>query len=66
MWNAGKLPARMIEIIGPAGFEGFFRELADLAEAGQPPFDQIPRWRPATGWSSATPNGCPTSSPATG
>jgi mannose-6-phosphate isomerase-like protein (cupin superfamily) len=41
MWNAGKVPARMIEIISPAGFEGFFRELADLAEAGQPPFDQI-------------------------
>ena len=41
MWNAGKTPARMIEIISPAGFEGFFREVADLAEAGPPPFDQI-------------------------
>ena len=41
MWNAGKVPARMIEIISPAGFEHFFRELADLAEAGQPPFDQM-------------------------
>jgi len=25
MWNAGRTPARMIEIISPAGFEGFFR-----------------------------------------
>src|SRR4029079_1740236 len=24
MWNAGKTPARMIEIISPPGFEGFF------------------------------------------
>ena len=24
MWNAGKIPARMIEIIQPAGFEDFF------------------------------------------
>jgi quercetin dioxygenase-like cupin family protein len=37
MWNAGSAPARMIEIISPAGFEGFFRELADLVEAGPPP-----------------------------
>ncbi|WP_369132954.1 cupin domain-containing protein [Modestobacter sp. I12A-02662] len=34
MWNAGQVPARMIEIISPAGFEGFFRDVADLAEAG--------------------------------
>src|SRR5215207_5832429 len=37
MWNAGKTPARMIEIISPWGFEGFFRELSDLFEAGRPP-----------------------------
>ena len=36
MWNAGKVPARMIEIIQPAGFEGFFWELADHLEAGSP------------------------------
>ncbi|MGI8870803.1 MAG: cupin domain-containing protein [Mycobacteriales bacterium] len=35
MWNAGTTPARMIEIISPAGFEHFFRELADLV-AGDP------------------------------
>ncbi|WP_347058414.1 hypothetical protein ABC795_16975 [Blastococcus sp. HT6-30] len=33
MWNAGTAPARMIEIISPAGFELFFRDVADLAEA---------------------------------
>lgn len=36
MWNAGSVPARMIEVISPAGFENFFRELADLAAAGRP------------------------------
>jgi hypothetical protein len=41
MWNAGRTPARMIEIISPAGFEGFFRELADLVAAGPPAFDQM-------------------------
>jgi quercetin dioxygenase-like cupin family protein len=41
MWNAGTVPARMIEIISPAGFEGLFREVADLVEAGPPPLDQI-------------------------
>src|ERR671921_2691032 len=39
MWNAGKVPARMIEVISPAGFEHFFREVADLVEAGPPAFD---------------------------
>jgi quercetin dioxygenase-like cupin family protein len=41
MWNAGKVPARMIEVISPAGFEHLFREVADLVEAGPPPLDQI-------------------------
>ena len=36
MWNAGKTPARMIEVINPAGFEGFFRDLSDLLSAGSP------------------------------
>jgi len=34
MWNAGDVPARMIEVISPAGFEGFFRGFADLNDAG--------------------------------
>jgi len=29
-WNAGDQPARILEIISPAGFEEFFRELTDL------------------------------------
>lgn len=32
MWNAGTTPARMIEVISPAGFENFFRELVDLSD----------------------------------
>lgn len=28
-WNAGDRPARILEIISPAGFEEFFRELSD-------------------------------------
>lgn len=41
MWNAGKAPARMIEVISPAGFEGFFWEMADLIESGAPDFERI-------------------------
>jgi hypothetical protein len=36
MWNAGSAPARMIEVITPAGFEHFFRELAEILAAGPP------------------------------
>src|SRR4051812_6227218 len=32
-WNAGDEPARILEIIAPAGFEGFFRELSDMGGA---------------------------------
>lgn len=41
MWNAGQTPARMIEVISPAGLEDFFRRLADMAELGQPDFEAI-------------------------
>ena len=38
MWNAGSTPARMIEIISPAGFERYFVELAEaVAAAGRVP-----------------------------
>lgn len=38
MWNAGAEPARMIEIMSPAGFEAYFVELAAaVAAAGGPP-----------------------------
>ena len=36
MWNAADVPAHMIEVISPGGFEGFFRELASLVAAGPP------------------------------
>jgi quercetin dioxygenase-like cupin family protein len=36
MWNAGSVPARMIEVISPAGFEGFFREMSDMTATGMP------------------------------
>jgi mannose-6-phosphate isomerase-like protein (cupin superfamily) len=29
-WNAGDQPCRILEIISPAGFEGFFEELSDM------------------------------------
>ena len=32
-WNAGDEPARILEIISPAGFERFFAELVDLGGA---------------------------------
>ena len=35
MWNAGPTPARMIEIISPAGFEQLFRTVVDLTERGE-------------------------------
>lgn len=41
MWNAGRAPARMIEIITPAGFEEFFRRLSDMTEAGTPDMAEI-------------------------
>ena len=41
MWNAGSTPARMIEIISPAGFEKFFRDVADLVEAGTPALEDV-------------------------
>lgn len=34
-WNAGDQPARILEIISPAGFEKFFRELVDLGGVTQ-------------------------------
>jgi hypothetical protein len=33
MWNASSEPARMIEIISPAGFERYFIELAEAIAA---------------------------------
>jgi hypothetical protein len=32
-WNAGDEPCRILEIIAPAGFEDFFREVSDMGGA---------------------------------
>jgi quercetin dioxygenase-like cupin family protein len=34
-WNAGDSPARILEIISPAGFEKFFDTMAELAGRGE-------------------------------
>jgi mannose-6-phosphate isomerase-like protein (cupin superfamily) len=34
-WNAGDQPCRILEIISPAGFERFFRELSDMGGAAE-------------------------------
>jgi quercetin dioxygenase-like cupin family protein len=41
MWNAGKTPARMVEVISPAGFDGLFRAVVDLTERGEAEMSQI-------------------------
>jgi quercetin dioxygenase-like cupin family protein len=41
MWNAGSSPARMIEVISPAGFEHFFRELAGMTAAVSPQLPDV-------------------------
>lgn len=41
MWNAGKVPARMIEVISPCGFENFFRDLVDRTDVGEVEMDAV-------------------------
>lgn len=36
MWNASDTPARMIEVISPAGFEHYFKAMTALFESGPP------------------------------
>ncbi len=38
-WNAGPKPARLIEIIWPAGFERFFKVLGEIARSAEGPED---------------------------
>lgn len=41
-WNPGPAPARILEVISPAGFERFFEELAALLEGSpEPSEDQV-------------------------
>jgi quercetin dioxygenase-like cupin family protein len=59
MWNAGPVPARMIEIISPAGFEGFFRGFADLNDAGPIDLDAVAGLARAFGLPYAEPDWLP-------
>lgn len=59
MWNAGQVPARMIEIISPAGFEHFFRELSDMVAAGPLELDEVGELAEAYGLQSAAPDWLP-------
>jgi hypothetical protein len=36
-WNAGDAPARLIELISPAGFEAYFAEMAPILNVEGPP-----------------------------
>jgi quercetin dioxygenase-like cupin family protein len=36
-WNAGDEPARILEVISAAGFEGYFDQLTELLRDGGPP-----------------------------
>ena len=38
-WNAGDEPARILEIISPAGFERYFEQMVDLLERSAGPPD---------------------------
>ena len=40
-WNAGDEPCRILEIIAPAGFEDFFRELSDMGGAIEADPDEL-------------------------
>ena len=40
-WNAGDEPARLLEIISPAGFERFFAELVELGGAASAPPEEL-------------------------
>jgi mannose-6-phosphate isomerase-like protein (cupin superfamily) len=40
-WNAGDEPARILEIISPAGFEKFFDVLVEMNAAGPPDPEQL-------------------------
>lgn len=48
-WNAGDAPARLLEIISPAGFEKYFEEIAPLVPSdGRPTPRRSERCRRAT------------------
>jgi quercetin dioxygenase-like cupin family protein len=59
MWNASSTPARMIEVISPAGFEHFFRELSELVAAGPPAPEAVPALAQRYGLQLARPDWLP-------
>ncbi|MDQ0939052.1 MULTISPECIES: cupin domain-containing protein [unclassified Streptomyces] len=42
-WNAGPEPARILEILSPAGFERFFEEMGTVAETAADPAEFVQR-----------------------
>jgi quercetin dioxygenase-like cupin family protein len=42
-WNAGDEPARLLELISPAGFEQYFREAAPLLAGPEPDTEAVAR-----------------------
>jgi|SRR5436190_470956 len=48
-WNPGPHPARVIEIISPAGFERYFAEMALLTQSGPPDPEAIAKVASAYG-----------------
>ena len=59
MWNAGSTPARMIEVISPAGFERFFREFVEMSAVGAPDREEIGRLGERYGLPFAQPDWLP-------
>ncbi len=41
MWNAASVPARMIEVISPAGFENMFKEMTKMTATGPPDMEAV-------------------------
>ena len=41
-WNAGDEPARILEIISPAGFERYFEEIVDMTSADEYSPEKLP------------------------
>ena len=66
MWNAGDVPARMIEVISPAGLENFFKEVSELLSTGPPDMAEIAGLAASYGLSLANQLGFPTLFHATG
>ena len=59
MWNAGASPARMIEVISPAGFEDFFREVSEMVADGPPAPGAVPDLAARYGLELARPDWLP-------